>query len=196
MAPVFEQGSEVNLIAALLIGIAFGWILESAGFSSSKKLAGVFYGYDFVVIKVFFTAAVTAAAGLLILNQLGLLYFEDVWMPTTYIVPTIIGGVIMGVGFVTGGFCPGTSVCAAAIGKIDAWAFMGGILLGIFFYSFTYESIWEPIRNSTKLGKVKIGDLIGLSEGMAVFAFLLFALFSFWLVDTIKKKYNIKDVEY
>ncbi len=196
MAPVFEQGSEVNLIAALLIGIAFGWILERAGFSSSKKLAGVFYGYDFVVIKVFFAAAVTAAAGLLILNQLGLLYFEDIWMPTTYIVPTIIGGVIMGLGFITGGFCPGTSVCAAAIGKIDAWAFMGGILIGIFFYSFTYESIWEPIRNSTKLGKVKIGDLIGLSEGMAVFAFLLFALFAFWLVDAIKKKYNIKDVEY
>ncbi len=196
MAPVFEYGSEWNLIAALFIGIAFGWILERAGFSSSKKLAGVFYGYDFVVIKVFFTAATTAAAGLLILNQMDVLYFEDIWMPSTYIVPGILGGVIMGLGFVMGGFCPGTSVCAAAIGKLDAWAFIGGITIGIFFYSFTFESIWEPIRNSTKIGKVKIGELIGISEGMAVFVFILFALFSFWLVDTIKKKYKIKDVDY
>ncbi len=46
------------IIIAILIGIAFGFILEASGFSSSRKLAGVFYGYDFAVLKVFFTAAV------------------------------------------------------------------------------------------------------------------------------------------
>ena len=104
MAPIFEYSSEWNLLAALFIGIAFGWVLERAGFSTSRKLAGVFYGYDFVVIKVFFTAAVTAAVGLLVLNQMGLVYFDDVWMPTTFMAPTIVGGVIMGLGFVLGGF--------------------------------------------------------------------------------------------
>jgi len=196
MAPIFEQGSEWNLLAALFIGIAFGWILERAGFSTSRKLAGVFYGYDFVVIKVFFTAAFTAALGLLFLNYFGIFDFEAVWMPTTYLAPTIIGGVIMGLGFVIGGFCPGTSVCAAAIGKLDALAFIGGIVIGIFFYSFTYEQLWMELRQSTKLGKVKLGDLIGVNEGVAVLLFILFGLFAFWLVDKIKKTYNIKDVEY
>jgi len=196
MAPIFEYSSEWNLLAALFIGIAFGWVLERAGFSTSRKLAGVFYGYDFVVIKVFFTAAVTAAVGLLLLNQMGLVYFDDVWMPTTFMAPTIVGGVIMGLGFVLGGFCPGTSVCAAAIGKIDAMAFIGGIVLGIYFYAFTYESLWEDLRKSGSIGKVKIGDLIGLSEGLAVLVFILFAIFAFWMVDTIKKKYSIKDVKY
>jgi len=196
MAPIFDYNSEWNLLAALVIGIAFGWVLERAGFSTSRKLAGVFYGYDFVVIKVFFTAAVTAAVGLLLLNQMGIFYFEDVWMPTTFLAPTIVGGVIMGLGFILGGFCPGTSVCAAAIGKIDAMAFIGGIVLGIYFYAFTYEALWEDLRKSGSIGKVKIGELIGLSEGVAVFVFILFALFAFWMVDTIKKKYNIKDVKY
>jgi uncharacterized membrane protein YedE/YeeE len=196
MAPIFEYSSEWNLLAALFIGIAFGWVLERAGFSTSRKLAGVFYGYDFVVLKVFFTAAVTAAVGLLVMNQMGLIYFDDVWMPTTFIAPTIVGGVIMGLGFILGGFCPGTSVCAAAIGKIDAMAFIGGIVLGIYFYAFTYESLWEGLRKSGSIGKVKIGELIGLSEGVAVFVFILFAIFAFWMVDTIKKKYNIKDVKY
>ncbi|OYT16047.1 MAG: sulfurtransferase [Bacteroidetes bacterium 4572_77] len=196
MAPIFEYGSEWNLIAALFIGIAFGWVLERAGFSTSRKLAGVFYGYDFVVIKVFFTSAITAALGLLLLNHFGIIYFEDVWMPTTYLAPTIVGGVIMGLGFILGGFCPGTSVCAAAIGKIDAMAFIGGIIGGIYFYSFTYEILWEDLRNSGSIGKVKIGDLIGLSQGIAVLAFIIIAFGTFWMVDTIKKKFDIKDVEY
>ena len=196
MAPVFEQGSEWNLLAALFIGIAFGWVLERAGFSTSRKLAGVFYGYDFVVIKVFFTAAITAALGLLFLNFFGIFDFGNVWMPTTFLWPTIVGGLIMGLGFVLGGFCPGTSVCAAAIGKLDALAFVGGIILGISFYSFTYEYLWETLRNSGKLGKVKIGELIGVNEGVAVLLFIAFGLFAFWLVDKIKKVYNIKDVEY
>lgn len=196
MAPIFDFTSEWNLLAALFIGIAFGWVLERAGFSTSRKLAGVFYGYDFVVIKVFFTAAITAALGLLILNQMGVFYFEDVWMPTTFLVPTIVGGVIMGLGFVLGGFCPGTSVCAAAIGKIDAMVFIFGIYIGIIFYSFTYEFLWENLRNSTSIGKVKIGSLVGISDGVAVLIFIIVAFVVFWMVDTIKKKFNIKDVNY
>ncbi len=196
MAPIFDQTSEWNLLAALLIGIAFGWVLERAGFSTSRKLAGVFYGYDFVVIKVFFTAAITAALGMLILNQFGLLYFEDVWMPSTYLLPTIVAGVIMGLGFIMGGFCPGTSVCAAAIGKLDAMLFILGIMIGIYFYSFTYESLWHDLRESTNLGQVKMGNLIGIGEGVAVLGFVIIAFGTFWLVDTIKKKYKIDDVNY
>jgi uncharacterized membrane protein YedE/YeeE len=196
MAPIFEFTSEWNLLAALVIGFAFGWVLERAGFSTSRKLAGVFYGYDFVVIKVFFTAAVTAALGLFLLNQMGLLYFDEVWMPTTFLLPTIVGGVIMGIGFIMGGFCPGTSVPAAAIGKIDAMLFIAGMVIGMYFYSFTYEWLWEDLRNSTNLGKVKMGDLLGIGEGLAVFGFIVIALVTFWLVDTIKKKLKIEDVNY
>jgi len=196
MAPIFEFTSEWNLLAALIIGFAFGWVLERAGFSTSRKLAGVFYGYDFVVIKVFFTAAITAALGLLLLNSMGLLYFDEVWMPTTYLLPTIVGGLIMGAGFVMGGFCPGTSVPAAAIGKIDAMVFIFGMVIGIYFYSFTYEWLWEDLRNSTNLGKIKMGEFLGINEGLAVLGFVIIAFVTFWMVDTIKKKFKIEDVNY
>lgn len=196
MAPIFNHTSEWNLLAALLIGIAFGWVLERAGFSTSRKLAGVFYGYDFTVIKVFFTAAITAALGLLVLNQMGLVYFDEIWMPRTYLLPTIVAGIIMGLGFVMGGFCPGTSISAAAIGKIDAMLFIGGLAIGMYFYGFTYEALWEDLRNSNNLGKVKMGELLGISEGLAVLGFILMAFGTFWMVNTIKKKLNIKDVNY
>jgi beta-glucuronidase len=40
----------------------------------------------------------------------------------------------MGVGFVVGGFCPGTSVCGAAVGKIDGMVFVLGGLFGILIF--------------------------------------------------------------
>ena len=44
----------LDMLIALLIGVGFGFSLEQAGFSSSRKLAGMFYGYDTTVIKGFF----------------------------------------------------------------------------------------------------------------------------------------------
>jgi len=53
----------LDLLIAFMIGVGFGFSLEQAGFSSSRKLAGMFYGYDTTVIKVFFTAAIVALIG-------------------------------------------------------------------------------------------------------------------------------------
>ncbi len=107
----------LNLVVALAIGFLFGFVLEQAGFSSSRRLAGVFYGYDLTVLRVFFTAAVTAATGVLLLGAAGLLDLNVIFVNPTWMKPAIVGGVIMGLGFLLGGFCPGTSVCAVAIGK-------------------------------------------------------------------------------
>jgi len=64
LAPYEIISENTNFLLAFFIGIAFGWVLESSGFSSSRKLAGMFYGYDTVVLKVFFTGAITAMLGL------------------------------------------------------------------------------------------------------------------------------------
>ena len=71
MGPLIPNGVipyEWNNIIAILIGIFFGFILEASGFSSSRKLAGVFYGYDFAVLKVFFTAALVSLIGILLFS--------------------------------------------------------------------------------------------------------------------------------
>ena len=136
--------AEWNSIFALVIGIAFGYILESSGFSSSRKLAGVFYGYDFAVLKVFFTAALVSSIGILYLDYMGYLDLGALYVHPTYLKGALIGGGIMGLGFIMGGFCPGTSFCAASIGKIDAMVFIGGLFLGIFLFAEGYP-IWEEL---------------------------------------------------
>ena len=40
-----------NNVMALLLGLAIGVVMEGSGFSSSRKIVGLFYGYDFTVAK-------------------------------------------------------------------------------------------------------------------------------------------------
>ena len=81
----------LNLVVAVVLGIAFGFVLEQAGFSSSRRLVGVFYGYDFTVIRVFFTATVTAMSGMLLLGHFGLLDLDMVVVNPTWLAPAIVG---------------------------------------------------------------------------------------------------------
>ncbi len=163
---------QLNLVVALVLGLGFGFVLEQAGFSSSRRLVGVFYGYDFTVLRVFFTAAVTAMIGVLLLGSAGLLDVDAIFVNPTWLWPAVVGGIIMGVGFVIGGYCPGTSVCAAAIGKVDAMFFVGGGLLGIFGFAEAYPLV-QTFNDSSALGPVKVFTSLGISQG--VFAFLLIA---------------------
>lgn len=198
MGPLVAQdiiGSEWNFLIALLIGICFGFVLEQAGFSSSKKLAGVFYGYDFVVLRVFFTAAITAMVGLIFFDYLEIIDMSLVYINPTFLWSTLIGGVIMGVGFILGGFCPGTGVCAAAIGKIDAWFFMGGIFIGIFIFAEGYELLFESLHlgqtdpESYKEGSrnIQIFDSLGISRNIFAFGMILMALVAFIVTARIEK---------
>jgi len=174
---------------ALIIGIAFGFVLEQAGFSSSRRLAGVFYGYDFTVLRVFFTAAVTAMSGILLLGYFGLLDMEAIYVNPTWLWPAIVGGAIMGLGFVVGGYCPGTSVCAAAIGKVDAMFFVGGGLLGVFVFG-EFFPLYKTFFNSSDLGSVKVFDSLGISGGLFAFLLIAMAVFAFAVTTIIERKVN------
>lgn len=202
MGPLYPQGllnPEYNLLIGFLIGIGFGFILEATGFTNTRKLAGVFYGYDATVIKTFFTAAITALIGLFIMHHLGWIDIYKTFYPKTFWIPTLIGGGIMGLGFVVGGFCPGTSLSAASTGKRDAWAFIAGVMIGIFGFIFTYESIWKPLRQSGKMGVVNFPQWLGIREGLFIFLLTVVAVISFVLYqkwqDHWRKKLTKDDLD-
>ena len=187
LIPLGIIGSEWDLVIAILIGFAFGFILESSGFSSSRKLAGVFYGYDFVVLKVFFTAAIVAMLGLLYFNYLGWIDIKLIYVNPTFVTSSIVGGIIMGIGFISGGYCPGTSFCGAAIGKIDAIIFTVGMFIGILIFSEAFP-VFENLYNSGNLGSVKITETLGISAPLFVFIIILVAIPMFYIVTIIERK--------
>ena len=193
LIPLHNISTEINFLIAFLIGLGFGFALEQAGFSSSRKLAGMFYGYDTTVLKVFFTAAITAMLGLLFLNYFELMDMSIVYVNEYYSWSAIVGGVIMGAGFIVGGFCPGTSVSAAAIGKIDAWWFLGGSLLGILLFGETFP-LWEGLYEANYLGAPKLSTSLGISDGLLALFVIAAAVMMFWLGEMAEKRFGRPDI--
>jgi len=177
-----------NLFLAFIIGIGFGFVLESSGFSSSRKLAGVFYGYDMVVLKVFFTGAITAMLGLLFFGLFGWVDLDLIYVNPTYLTSAIVGGVIMGVGFIMGGYCPGTSFCGASIGKIDGMVFIVGLFIGVSLFGAGYDW-WDNMYLAKFLGAPKISESLGLSDGVFALILILVALAMFTAADWAEKKF-------
>jgi len=183
----------LDLLIGLLIGIGFGFALEQAGFSSSRKLAGMFYGYDTTVIKVFFTAAIVALVGSQLLSFFGLLNLNQVFVNEFYVAASIVGGVIMGAGFIMGGFCPGTGLSAMSIGKIDAIIFFAGGLTGAFLFAETYPLI-EKLANSGYKGPVKVNEALGMSTGVFILLLIVAAAVMFWIAEAAEKKFARPDI--
>ncbi|NPA68963.1 MAG: YeeE/YedE family protein [Chlorobi bacterium] len=195
MGPIFTAADEWSFVIALVIGIAFGYLLESAGFSSSRKLAGVFYGYDFVVLQVFFTAAFTAALGLVFFDYFGWLDLSKIWVNKFYVGSAILGGALMGLGFIIGGFCPGTSACASAIGKIDAMLFLGGFIIGVVIFDAFYP-LYSGFYKDQNLGPVKIYETLGMDREVFLLLFVTVAILSFVATGYIQKKISQKSKKY
>lgn len=191
MAPLIVNeiiSPDTNLLIAFLIGIGFGFVLEGSGFSSSRKLAGMFYGYDTTVLKVFFTAAITAMVGLLFFSLFGWIDLDFVYINPTYITSAIVGGVVMGVGFIMGGFCPGTAFCAISIGKLDALAFIGGLTLGIVFFTEAYP-LFEEMYNANFIGTPTMNELLDIPRGVFALGLILMAFAMFWVGEWAEKKF-------
>lgn len=187
MMPLSETGvlePLATLAAAPLVGFAFGWFLERGGLASARKLAGQFYFTDVTVFKVLFSALVTAMLGSFWLDRLGVLDLELVYLPETFVLPQMAGGMLFGAGFLVGGLCPGTSCVAAASGRLDGLAVVGGILVGVFAFNVTFDWI-APFYNSTALGPVRVSDAMGISRGAAVALVTAIALAGFALASKV-----------
>jgi len=189
-APFFKYGffgDDMSLVVAFIIGIGFGFFLERAGFNSAKKLAAQFYFTDLTVFKVMFTAIITAMLGVYYLSVIGFVDLSLVYLTPTFLVPQIVGGLLLGVGFVVGGYCPGTSCVAVATGRIYGVVYLLGIIVGIF----TFGEIFPLIGTfyvSTPMGQITLPQLTGLPYGLFVFAVVLMALGGFAGAEWVEKK--------
>ncbi|UCF67611.1 MAG: YeeE/YedE family protein [Acidobacteriota bacterium] len=180
-APLFKYGlfgDEISLIVAFVIGIGFGFFLERAGLGSARKLTAQFYLTDLSVFKVMFTAIVTAMLGLFYLSWAGWVDISLVYLSPTYLLPQLAGGLLLGLGFVIGGYCPGTSVVAVSTGALDAWLYLAGVMAGIFVFGEMFSSI-GPFFYATDMGSLTIPDLIHLPYGVVVLGVVLLALGGF-----------------
>jgi rhodanese-related sulfurtransferase/uncharacterized membrane protein YedE/YeeE len=176
----------------LLIGFLFGYVLEISGFNHSPSLASQFYFKDLRVFKVFFTAIVVGMLLIFASSAIGILDFNLIWVNPTYLWSGIVGGLIMGVGFILGGFCPGTSLVALATLKIDGLFFVLGSLVGVFLFGETVDS-YRYFFNGSYFGRLTLMDVFNIPTGIVVILVTLMAVFMLWGGEQLEKIYGKKD---
>ncbi|MEO8619898.1 MAG: DUF6691 family protein [bacterium] len=190
MAPFSEFGAlgpRGVLVAAFVIGVAFGACLERSGLGSARKLMGQFDFTDLAVFKVMFTAIVTAMLGLFWLSKLGVLDLGRVYLPETFVLPQLVGGLIFGVGFALAGLCPGTSCVAAATGRGDGLAVMIGMFGGVLAAGIALPT-FANFFTSTARGGLTLPRVLGVSEGVVILGIVAIALVGFALAPRVERR--------
>ena len=196
MAPLdvaTSMGLLVQNILYVVTGIFFGFALEQAGFGNSRNLAAQFYLRDMRVLKVMFTAIITAMVLIFWSSALGLMDFPKIYVNETYLWSGILGGFIFGVGFVIGGYCPGTALVSMATLKLDGLFFVVGLGIGIFIFGETFTSFrifWEMAGD---YGRVTLFEWMRVNAGYVVFGAVLMALGMFAGAEWLEKFFARRD---
>lgn len=185
--PLAAGSPAVDAVGALLLGAAFGIALERGGLGDPRKLTGQFYGTDFTVPKVMFTAIITCMVGLVVLSGVGLVDLGRMYVTPTWLLPQLVGGLVFGVGFVMGGYCPGTGCVAAASGRQDGFALLGGLLVGSVVFGALFERL-RPFNEATRLNARTIPELTGLPLGWLAAAVTTGAIAVFVLLERFERR--------
>jgi len=186
---LLAEHSEIGLVVAVLLGFGFGFVLERAGFGRATKLAGQFYLHDMTVFKVMFTAIITAMLGVMIASGFGVVELSALSESAasyTYYWPQLAGGLLLGVGFIISGYCPGTSAVATASGNIDGMFTFGGVIVGSLLYGEIYPLI-SSFHVSGEAGHVFLYDLLGLPPAALAVIVTLAAIVMFLGAEKVER---------
>jgi rhodanese-related sulfurtransferase len=175
----------------LVIGIGFGVSLELAGFGDARRLAAQFYLKDMTVLKTMFTGIVVACLLIFLSSAFGILDFSQLAVNQTFLWSGIVGGLIMGVGFIVGGYCPGTSLVSAASFKIDGVFFFVGTIVGAGLFGESLP-VFEDFWNSSFTERYLVSDWLGWSIGATVFAVTLMAVAMFYGAEKVEEYFRFK----
>src|SRR5690554_1576767 len=99
------DNKNLQLFYGLMVGIAFGFLLQKGGVTKYDVIVGQLRLIDFTVVQIIITA--------IIVTMLGISFFYpqeiiEVKTKAGSIKNSVIGGLIFGVGFGLLGYCPGT----------------------------------------------------------------------------------------
>ena len=186
----YEQISfSIHLIMALVVGLTFGYVLEKGGLGNAKKLIAQFQLKDLAVFKVMFTAIITALLGLFILSSLEMINLDLIAISDSFILPQIVGGLLLGIGFAVAGYCPGTTIVGIATGKIDALFSLVGVVVGTWIFVMAYDLI-EDFYFATKIEADTLPQLFSVNISTIIFGIIFIAIAGFYVAERIEQRHE------
>ncbi len=157
----------MTIILAIVIGAAFGFVLDRIGTTNPNWIFKMLNLTNLHLAKTILMAIGVGSVLMFVGQMAGFVDVGHMSVKTAY-VGVGIGGLIMGFGWAFSGYCPGTSVAAAASGRKDALFFIAGGLLGAAAYMVSYASIKGTfLMDKIAGGKVTLGTIPGAKyEGL------------------------------
>ncbi|MBN1763597.1 MAG: YeeE/YedE family protein [Methanomicrobia archaeon] len=158
--------NKVQLVIGLLIGIAFGFLLQKGGVTDYNVIIGQLLLTDFTVVKIMLAASITGMLGVHLLRSLGLAQLHP--KPGS-IGASVIGGLIFGVGFAVLGYCPGTVAGAVGQGAFDAlFGGIVGILIGSGLFAALYPQLQKSVLNKGDFGAITLPEVLKVNQWLIV----------------------------
>jgi hypothetical protein len=192
--PLFTTGmidSNLNLFYGFFIGIAFGFIIERAGYGRSINIAPIMYFRNTKVSDMMISAILTVSTWIIIASYMGWIDYNQIFIPATYLWPYLAGGALFGLGMVMSGWCPGTAMVGFSTGKLDAVAFLLGVIAGMYVYFINFDSIIE-FANSTNVGRYTIHSVLG---GDIYSSYLITLVLGIGLIIFMRYMKSIRDTK-
>lgn len=131
----------MEMFLAIFLGTLFGFVLHRVGASNPENILNMLRLTDLRLMKAILLAIGLSSISLFLLMTAGVIDGGHLSVKESY-VGVIIGGAILGLGFGTAGYCPGTGLAGLGDGRRDAVAFVLGGLVGAFGYMVTYP-FWK-----------------------------------------------------
>jgi len=154
---MFTLDSTNMILAGLLAGLVFGFLLQRAHVTRYQIILGQFLLKDFTVVKVMLTAIIVGSIGIYAMLQLNMI--EHLHVKPAALVATTLGGLIFGVGMALLGYCPGTGVAAVGEGSRHAIVGVLGMIVGAGLFAEVYPFIQDNLLAAADLGKVTFVDI-------------------------------------
>lgn len=176
----------MDILLAILIGGAFGFVLDRIGASNPSVIGRMLNLTDLTLMKTILLAIGTGSVLMFGGQMLGLVEVGHMSVKAAY-AGVFLGGALLGLGWALSGFCPGTGLVAAGAMRADALVFVLGGLVGAAAYMVTYPAVkasglLDPFAGgAVTLGQVPgatydavlpamPGDLLGIGLGLVFIA--------------------------
>lgn len=172
------------LVSALVVGIAMGALIQRVGASSPRMILASLRMENIAIIKFMATTIAVGSVLAFVLSAWLPMHFD---VKPLYVIGVALGGLIFGVGFAVGGYCPGTCVVGMGEGRRDALvAFIGGIA-GALVFTLAYTSLEGALIKPMSYGKVTLASVLGVSPVIVSIALAALFLTAVTLIPTVRK---------
>lgn len=150
-----HQAGIMVLAGGLLVGMAFGFVLQRGRYCMNSAFRDIIFIDDFTLFRSYLLALLIAIVGANLLKDLGFMGEFGLRRQSFHVVANIVGGYVFGFGIVMAGGCGSGIIYRIGEGYVSAFVATLGFAASLIA---TYHEPLKPVMEFLKSFKFSIGE--------------------------------------